>query len=406
MHVLSIPAIYALELTSVCNNHCLGCSNVYAADRAGPPVLTGSQWHELMAPFLSEAVQVRLTGGEPTLHPDFLSILADATSYNAQVTAFTNGRWREPEVLVRGVREWRNFSGFLISLHGADAASHEAFSGVPGSFKDTLANIRLAIENGVTVGLSTIITRQSWDQVEAVVELGRRLGVQHVAFNRYIGKAFPQIEPSREQMSTAVARIKALIAAGEPVKFGIGVPQCFALNDSEGCLAGVAYASIDPWGNLRPCAHSPTVVGSLREHSLADLWHSPAMNAWRALMPGECTTCAAYSACHGGCRAVQELRPEARDPLRQFPLNEFMPAPQIRELPADARPLARVRLRAEPFGYALLGEGQVVPIHTDARPVIEACNGSVTFAELAAQFGQGGLDLLGDLWDLGMIEPT
>jgi radical SAM protein with 4Fe4S-binding SPASM domain len=403
LYVLSIPAIYALELTPVCNNRCPGCSNVYAARRSGPPPLTAQEWYNLLAPFISEAVQIRLTGGEPTLHPEFFRIFEEVTSHDAWVTVFTNGRWKDPGQFVKRIRGRRHFSGLLISLHGADPASHEAFSGVPGSFDETVSNIRLAVESGITVALSTVITRYSWKELEAVVELGQELGVHHVAFNRYIGHPLPEIEPTDDQTRAAIFRVQALAQAGAAVKYGIGVPQCFLSNDSEGCLAGVAYASIDPWGNLRPCAHSPTVIGSLCEKSMQELWNSEAMAVWRGLMPSECTTCAAYSVCHGGCRAVQELHPSGRDPLRGEPLAEYSPPQTVHELPADVRPRAVVRLRPESFGYALLGQGQVLPVRAEARAVVEACDGSSTFAELAARFGQGGLDLLGELWELGML---
>jgi radical SAM protein with 4Fe4S-binding SPASM domain len=404
LYVLSIPAIYALELTPACNSRCPGCSNVYAGDRYGPPPLSAQAWRDLLALFIAEAVQIRLTGGEPTLHPGFFRIFEEVTSHEAWVTVFTNGRWEKPEQFVKRIRGRRHFSGLLVSLHGADPASHEAFSGVPGSFDETVSNIRLAVESGISVALSTVITRHSWNRLEAVVELGQRLGVHHVAFNRYIGRPLPEIEPTEEQLQSALFGVQALARAGAAVKYGIGVPQCFAPNDSEGCLAGVAYASIDPWGNLRPCAHSPTVIGSLREASLAELWHSDAMEAWRALMPPECTTCAAYSICHGGCRAIQELHPSERDPLRRVPLTQYTPPQTVRELPADIRPRLAARLRLESFGYALLGQGQVVPVRAEARAVVEACDGSTTFADLSTRFGQSGLDLLGELWELGMLE--
>jgi radical SAM protein with 4Fe4S-binding SPASM domain len=403
MYVLSRPAVYALEITPVCNNRCPGCSNIYIENRTQPP-MRAHTWVELLATFVPEAVQIRLTGGEPSLHPGFFSILEAATAHDAWVTVFTNGRWPDPVRFVQRLRDWPQLSGLLVSLHGAHPESHETFTRVPGSFGETLANVRLALENGLTVALSTIITGQSWDQVGAVAELARELGVQHVAFNRYLGGPLPGLEPTLEQVQAAVDRIEALAQAGEAVKYGIGIPQCFAPNRSEGCLAGVAYASVDPWGNLRPCAHSPTVVGSLRQSSLADLWHSPAMDAWRALMPPECTTCAAYAACHGGCRAVQELRSDGRDPLRGESLAHYAPPQTVHQLPADLRPRTCVRLRSEPFGYALLGGGQVMPVRPEARPVVEACDGSATFAELTARFGQSGLDLLGAMWEKGMLE--
>ena len=121
-------------------------------------------------------------------------------------------------------------------------------------------------------------------------------------------------------------------------------------------------------------------------------------------MPHDCKDCAAYSVCHGGCRAVQELRPEERDPLHVAPLGAFeRPAPTY-ELPGQGRPRAELRIRREPFGYTLLGQGRVMPIHSAARQIVEACDGKATFSELAEQFGPAGLNLLGELWAEGMID--
>ncbi len=170
MHVLSWPAYYALELTPDCNNRCPGCSNVYADDRTPPP-LSATDWEAVLAHIGPEAAQFRLTGGEPTMHPEFLRILNAATAFDAWVTVFTNGRWSEPEHLVRTLRDTRQLSGLLISLHGATPSSHAAFSGARDSFQETVANIRLAVAHGIPVALSTIITRQNLHEIDAVVDL-------------------------------------------------------------------------------------------------------------------------------------------------------------------------------------------------------------------------------------------
>lgn len=403
MHVLSLPAIFALELTAACNNRCPGCSNVYATDRAPRP-MSATDWEALLGRIGPEAVQFRLTGGEPTLHSEFARILSAVTSYDAGVTLFTNGRWRDPLQFVALVRGRARLSGLLVSLHGARAEHHEAFSRAGGSFDETVANIRLAVANGIPISLSTVLTRWNTPHLEEMLELRRVLGAQQIVFNRLLGRESVELEAGENALRSCVARIESWIKAGEPVKYGIGLPQCFELNTSEGCLAGVAYATIDPWGRLRPCSHSPTVIGSLHTASLSELWHSPEMGDWRSLMPEECVSCAAYAACHGGCRAAQELRNEKRDPLRRAPLREFQPAAAQVTLPARARPLASLRLRQEPFGFVVLSRGHAVPVRTGARAVIEACDGRHTFAQLAEQFGSPGLALLGELWERGLLD--
>jgi AdoMet-dependent heme synthase len=403
MHILSWPAIYSLELTPACNNRCPGCSNIYTTARTPAPI-DAATWETWLVDFGPEAVQIRLTGGEPTLHPEFFRIAAAATSYDAQVAVFSNGRWADPDPLLRYLAGLPQFSGLLISLHGARPESHEAYSCIPGSFVETVTNIHRAVDRGIRVAISTVVTHHNWCEIEEVAALGQELGTQHVAFNRYLGGPLPGIEPSSQQLRSAIQTVERLRQQGASVKYGIGIPQCFVSNESEGCLAGVAYVAIDPWGHLHPCAHSPSLIGSLREMPLYDLWHSPAMAAWRALMPTDCTACAIFAQCHGGCRAIQELRPSQRDPLRGHPLSTFVAAASPRELPALAKPLAQVRLRPEQFGYVALGSGRAMPLRAEARPVIEACDGSATIADLTARFGQSGLELLGELWDAGMLK--
>ncbi len=46
----------------------------------------------------------------------------------------------------------------------------------------------------------------------------------------------------------------------------------------------------------------------------------------------------------------------------------------------------------------------MIPVRPEARAVIEACSGECTFAQLASRFGEAGLDLLGELWETGMLE--
>jgi AdoMet-dependent heme synthase len=405
LRILSRPATFALELTSQCNNRCVGCSNVYH-DARTTQVMSAASWADLLSSFADDAVHIRLTGGEPTLHPDFFAILETATAYRAWVTIFTNGRWQDPQTFVERVRGWPRLAGLLISLHGAHPASHEAFTGVPGSFAETVQNIRLAVDRGIIVALSTVLTHHSWNEVRDVVGFVDTLGIDHVAFNRFLGAPIEGVNPHPDELRAALQTIEELRHVGAPVKYGVGIPQCFMPNSSQGCLAGVAYVSIDPWGRVRPCAHSPTVVGSLRSDSLDTIWHGEAMNTWRDLMPAECPSCAAYTDCHGGCRAVIELRKDHRDPLRGVPLTTYNPPPETHELPADIRPIANLRLRHESFGYVALGEYEILPVSADARSVIMACDGSATFAQLAARFGQPGLDLLGDLWYRGMLRPA
>ena len=80
--------------------------------------------------------------------------------------------------------------------------------------------------------------------------------------------------------------------------------------------------------------------------------------------------------------------------------------PKELELPVDGKPQARFTVRQEDFGYVLLGQGQAIPVHSAALPVVEACDGYVTLAEIAERYGQTALNLIGDLWVSGLLTIT
>jgi len=406
IHVLSTPVLYSLELTPVCNNRCRGCSNVFAEARVArtvPPPLGAAEWGVVLDHIAPYAEQLKLTGGEPTLHPEFEAIVRRVSDLGLNFTLFTNARWPDPERLVHFLADVPQCVGLLVSLHGPTAPVHEAFTGVPGSFEETVANIRLATSAGLLVATSTVITRQSHDRIAETVALAADLGADHAVVSRYLGEPLPDVEPTVGELLTAVHTIEELRRSGARVRYGDCIPQCFVENSSTGCLAGVAYCAIDPWGNLRPCNHSPTVAGSLLNQPVETLWHSAAMEQWRSLIPAACHTCAEFPRCHGGCRALAELRPERRDPLVGAPLAQARPPERLR-LYEGLRPVRRYRIRREDFGYVLMRGNRIAPLPFEDEPILEACDGQTTLRQIERRFGQHGLSLVAALYRKGLLE--
>jgi len=408
--VLSYPVATYLELTPACNNRCPGCGNVYAAQRADrhahpSPPLNGSEWRDLITRLAAHVRQFKLTGGEATLHPGFAGIVQAVEDLGIPFTLFTNGRWPHPERLIRLLRHSRTCEGLLVSLHGPDPASHEAFSGVPGSFEQTLANIRRATAAGLPVATSFVIHRANWERVEAGLELALGLGANHVVCNRYIGLSGDAIAPRPAQLRAAVATITALQGAGRPIRFGNCIPQCFAPSSARGCTAGSTFATIDPWGRLRPCNHAPLVAGDLRTQSIEQAWNGPAMARWRALLPSDCAPCPAFPICHGGCRAQALLDGQARDPLIRAPL-EAAPAPSEAwpRLYGGLRPLGRFVQRREREALLLLRKSQVTTVPPALSGLAGRLDGSLTLQQIEATYGPAALDWVGALYQTGMVE--
>ena len=65
--------------------------------------------------------------------------------------------------------------------------------------------------------------------------------------------------------------------------------------------------TLDPLGNLRPCNHTPTILGSLLEESFADLIAPERMAGFVEAIPSFCAPCRLRAECQGGCKAAAQV---------------------------------------------------------------------------------------------------
>lgn len=314
---LNSNRLFFLELTPACNNACHGCLNVFQSDRKKLP-LDAKQWGQVILKLIDKVQFLKITGGEPTLHPEFEPILSLIDAIGFPFTLLTNGRWQDPQRLVNFLATLSGFRGFLISLHGRDCQTHDAFTGIRGSFAETTANIRLARSFGLKVSLSTVVSQLNQHQLTKMIGLAEALDCQSSVFNRYIGACRPgfSLETPAERQ-TLSALHQSVLSNPTRARFGTPLPYCFMAGDSSECLAGTAIATVDPWGNLRPCNHVPLRCGNLLESDLAEIWHGKPMEQWRKSIPLPCQDCPDFFHCKGGCRANILLRGLTYDPLLQ-----------------------------------------------------------------------------------------
>jgi radical SAM protein with 4Fe4S-binding SPASM domain len=122
----------------------------------------------------------------------------------------------------------------------------------------------------------------------------------------------PSVEQVRRGLETAEAYASRY---GVGIGASIAIPPC--LIDPEPfphvgfgfCAAGTknAYYTLDPLGNLRPCNHTPTILGDLRDTPLREILASPELEAFRKARPAFCRGCSLEEACLGGCKAAGQV---------------------------------------------------------------------------------------------------
>ncbi len=390
----SAPLSYAVELTYSCNNFCTGCANVWGQQRQQ----SLTRWRDLfdrIAPPENPrkyAELIRLTGGEPTLHPEFAQIVNHVDSLGIPHVLFSNGRWPVPAAVIDTYRSVKNSLGLLISLHGSTAAAHNAVVNAD-AFVETCANIRRAAEAGIEVFTNTVLTTKSCAQIEEIIQLSQELGAGYAVFNRFLTGAHP-LQPSVEQLRQAVLLIERLHTQGAACRMGNCVPKCFVPNSTEGSNAGIEHCAISPQGLVRPDNLTSTVFGNIFAQHITEIWQSEQARQYRQQIAPACLQCAAVSRCRGGDRSFAVELGFAQDPLMTGPIQENVPAIQ---LDPAWRPVAEFRLREESFGYLVMRYNWSVPVDFTAKPVLDALDGQSTLAELLKKFGEQGLELIARL---------
>ena len=125
----------------------------------------------------------KLTGGEPTLHPQFVEIVDMLTAEGLGMDMETNGTLIDAP-LARHLKEETKLSFISVSLDGANPETHDAFRSVPGAFEAALRGLGHLVDAGYgNVQVIMSPHRGNLGELEDLVNLAVERGAGSVKFN-------------------------------------------------------------------------------------------------------------------------------------------------------------------------------------------------------------------------------
>lgn len=165
-----------IRLTTACNSNCLFCLDADTPRGRFTPL--DEVRRELEQGRTEGADKVVLSGGEGSLHPDFLEIVRAARDLGyRRVQTVTNG-WRMAD---RGFYDRCVEAGLdelTFSLHGHDAELHERLTRTRGSFRRIVKAIaRAARDPRMVCNIDVVLCRPNVGVLDRILELGISLGV-------------------------------------------------------------------------------------------------------------------------------------------------------------------------------------------------------------------------------------
>jgi len=123
--------------------------------------------------YLADKENINLTGGEPTIHPDFLSLVSEVRQMfpENKIVMATNGRMFSYPLFAKKYLALNNLS-LEVALHGHNARLHDAVTGVKGSFEQTVKGIRNILKyrnKSHELELRIVITKMNYRSVGKIV---------------------------------------------------------------------------------------------------------------------------------------------------------------------------------------------------------------------------------------------
>jgi len=270
------PITMVMMTTGACNMRCRHCSAERTMKDGG-----NSLSYEELCDVIDQFVElggasVVFSGGEPTLHPRLLDLVARVPADKAITAMFTNGSRIDP-VYAQELYSAGMYS-VLVSIDSPDACDHDARRRTDGAFDQAVKAAGAVREAGMLAGLSSYMSRG--DLVSGGFQKLTRLAEDVGVHQLFLFDAVPTgallhdtemiLGPGNR------AKLRDMVSSYNGLPYGPGIMGQSWVNSSEGCgcFAGFYQCYLTADGEFTPCDFTPISFGNVREAPLLDLWRA------------------------------------------------------------------------------------------------------------------------------------
>jgi SynChlorMet cassette radical SAM/SPASM protein ScmF len=176
---------YYMYITGSCNLACQHCWIAPSVATAGDNGVCLD--FRLFKTAIDEGIplglkQVKFTGGEPLLHPDFLSMADYATSKGIRTWMETNGTLLTSKIAAH-LKNETSLDFISVSLDGAVASTNDDFRNVKGSFDQAMGGIESLVRVGYMPQIIMSLSKWNFGEIEAMINIALSSGCGSLKFN-------------------------------------------------------------------------------------------------------------------------------------------------------------------------------------------------------------------------------
>jgi len=321
------PMLVIWEVTQACDLACVHCRASAQSERH-PAELSTEQGYRLLDQIRSfgEPLMV-FTGGDPLKRPD----LFDLIRYSVKIGLRTNVTPSATPLLTAEAIDRFKQSGvsrMAISVDGHDAASHDDFRGIPGTFDRAMFALSHAREIGLDTQFQTTVTRRNREHLPEIAEIVKemRSKMWSLFFLIVTGRALENDDLRAEEYEdvfnfmyelskTAPFGVKTTEAmhyrryVAQRIKAEHGVTENESAKGVAWRTAGVSdgkgFVFVSHQGEIFPSGFLPVTGGNVLRDSLTDVYRNS--DLFKSLRDttqreGKCGICEYQKIC-GGSRS-------------------------------------------------------------------------------------------------------
>lgn len=305
-------------LTSRCNQRCLHCYGDYGM-YVPPNELTGNEWDLVFQDLVKNNVfYVNISGGEPTVHPDFVEILNSLRKHKLHYIMTTNGLFSE-KVLKKIIEVEELLIGLKISLDGPDYISNgyirrDVKNEINESeFNRTLNNLRRLKEEDIPFTIATCIHKGNINRMDEMLALILELKPisWYLSTISTSGRSLDNLEifaSDSELGKKKWNRIRKVCEENDIFVNYIDMPFASAKKQKRKfyyqCPAARSFCEINSDGLVSPCPLARVNIPSeylkfenIRDKSIKEIWNGDVFNKFLTLSKQGCEGCNVKDKC-------------------------------------------------------------------------------------------------------------
>jgi radical SAM protein len=322
------PMLVIWEVSQACDLACVHCRASAQPGRHAQELTTAEGFRLLEEIRSFGNPMMVFTGGDPLKRPDLFDLISRSVELGLRTNVSPSAT---PLLTEDAIREFqrRGVARMAISLDGANAGSHDAFRGVPGTFDRAMLALRLAQQIGLETQLQTTVTRRNLAELPQIADLvaavggkmwslfflvvtGRALQGDDLTAEEYeqvfeilyeIAKTAPFDVKTTEGMHYRRYVARREQRHGDDGDCGPGTRKM--MWRTAGVSDGKGFVFVGHTGDIYPSGFLPVKAGNVRQDSLVEVYRNSSL--FRILRDadqreGKCGICEYRKLC-GGSRS-------------------------------------------------------------------------------------------------------